>query len=249
MSEYPITLGHSEAHERLTARVYVDPDGAGYISLGNVAEYRYTPTRNTIERRVAEKGYVRVDDELISDVKEAWEFVLDEEDANTARFLRLAAGATVVTQSAATGSISVLTDVQRGRWYDIGLRRLSAVTVQVSSQTKVEGRDYVIDRDAGMIYIVPTGTITDGSDVTVTHDVAQMTHHSFATLSQVRFTGPVLIHEFNQHDPAPLREISFTGVIIATAFPEQTGEIGRWTVRVTARTKPVIKKRYSLQPN
>jgi hypothetical protein len=248
MSNYPIVLGHTEAHERLTARVYYDPDGSGYLSLGNIVEYRYTPTRNTIERKISEKGWVRVEDELVVDVKEAWECVLDEEDADTARFLRLATPAATVTQSAASAGIGLVSNVKQGRYYDIGLRRLSNVTVKVGASTKTEGTDYILDRDAGILYIVPGGSIADNSTVEVTSDVPEVKHQVWTGLRQVRFGGPVMIHEFNQHDPAPLREIRFTGVIIATAFPEHTGEIGRWTVRITARTVPTIRKRFSRTP-
>jgi len=246
MAQYPIALGHTEAHERLTARVFIDPDGSGYVSLGNIIEYRYTPTRETIERRVAEKGYLLTDDEQIQTVKEAWEFTLDEEDAQTAQFLRLASQGADIDQAAESDGSATVSAVQPGRWYDIGVRRLTALTVTVDSAEKTEGVDYDVDLDAGMIYIRPDGSIAAESDLSITYSSEEYKAQTFTGVSQVRFAGPVIIQEFSAHDGAPLRDIRFTGLLIATAYPEQTGEYGRWTVRVTARTKPSVTKRYSL---
>ncbi|MCZ7635754.1 MAG: hypothetical protein M5U12_06735 [Verrucomicrobia bacterium] len=53
-----ITLGHIEAHEKLTARVLFKPNGqSAYVDLGNVKEYSEAHERTAVTRVVAEAGF------------------------------------------------------------------------------------------------------------------------------------------------------------------------------------------------
>lgn len=51
------------------------------------------------------------------------------------------------------------------------------------------------------------------------------------------------ILESNQFSGVPLRDISFTGILSVTAWPEQSGEFGKYTVRATATGTPTVKRR------
>ena len=86
-------------------------------------------------------------------------------------------------------------------------------------------------------------TITDGDDLSLTLGNSEVSFQSYTGNSQVLFRGSVRILETNQFSGVPLREITFTGVLSVTAWPEQSGEFGKYTVRATATGIPTIKHR------
>lgn len=243
----PITLGHIEAHEKLTARVFVQPTGeSGYIDCGNVADYKHAPEKQYKTRMVAEGGFRRVNDEQVDTVHDRWEFTLDELDAFNHRLLHLAKAPSTVTQAittAPTGTAS-LTGVVKGRCYFIGAVGLNTVVVKKGLTTLVEGTDYTVDPGAGVLTLLPGSvTLSDGDDLSVTFGNAAVTFESYTGNSQLLFRGSVRILESNQFSGVPLREITFAGILSATAWPEQSGEFGKYTVRATATGTPTIKRR------
>jgi len=243
----PITLGHIEAHEKLTARLFVEPSGeSGFIDCGNVADYKHAPEKQYKTRMVAEGGYRRVNDEQVDTIHDRWEFTLDEMDVFNHRLLHLAQSPTAVVQSATTapaGTASI-TGITKGRCYFIGAVGLDTVVVTKGVTTLVEGTDYTMDLKAGVITILPGGvTLVDGDDIALTFGNVAVDFESYTSNSQVLFRGTVRILETNQFSGVPLREISFSGNLSITAWPEQSGEFGKYTVRATPTTVPTIKRR------
>ncbi|HNQ88381.1 MAG TPA: hypothetical protein PKM73_07205 [Verrucomicrobiota bacterium] len=243
-----IALGHIEAHEKLTARLFVQPSSeSGYIDCGNVADYKHAPEKQYKTRMVAEGGFRRVNDEQLDTVHDRWEFTLDEMDVFNHRLLHLAQSPASVSQAAATapaGTASI-TGIKKGRCYFAGAVGLNTVVVKKGVTTLVEGTDYTIDLNTGVLTILATGsTLTDGDDISLTFGNAAQTFESYTANSQVLFRGAVRILETNQFSGVPLREISFTGCLTVTAWPEQTGEFGKYTVRATPTSAPTIKRRY-----
>ena len=242
-----ITLGHIEAHEKLTARLFVQPTGeSGYVDCGNVADYKHAPEKQYKTRMVAEGGFRRVNDEQVDTVHDRWEFTLDELDAFNHRLLHLARAPGTVTQSATTApsGTASLTGVVKGRCYFIGAVGLNTVVVKKGVTTLVEGTDYTLDLGAGVLTVLPASvTVSDGDDLSVTFGNTAVTFESYTGNSQVLFRGSVRILESNQFSGVPLREITFTGILSATAWPEQSGEFGKYTVRATATGTPTIKRR------
>lgn len=80
----------ADAWQHLTARIYFDPDGLGYRSLGNVRNYAQAPEGGLRTRNAENKGCVRVNDEQADELSQTWTFELDEDDADTAQMFRLA---------------------------------------------------------------------------------------------------------------------------------------------------------------
>ena len=87
-------------------------------------------------------------------------------------------------------------------------------------------------------------TLSDGDDLSLTFGNQALTFESYTANSQVLFRGSIRILETNQLSGIPLREISFTGCLSVTAWPEQSGEFGKYTVRATPTTVPSIRRRY-----
>ncbi len=81
-----------------------------------------------------------------------------------------------VAQSSATGSTVEFDSVQPGRYYDVGRRAISAVTVEDdTTPTPVVfdvNDDYTVDAARGLIYIVPGGAITAGTNIVVEFNAA-----------------------------------------------------------------------------
>ena len=242
-----ITLGHIEAHEKLTARLFVQPTGeSGYIDCGNVADYKHTPEKQYKTRMAAEGGFRRVNDEQLDTVHDRWEFTLDEVDVFNHRLLHLAQSPSTVSQAAATAPAGTasLTGITKGRCYFIGAVGLNTVVVKKGVTTLVVGTDYTVDPATGVLTILPGSvTVTDGDDVSLTFGNSAVTFESYTGNSQVLFRGSVRILETNQFSGVPLREVSFTGVLSVTAWPEQSGEFGKYTVRATATSTPIVKRR------
>ena len=242
-----ITLGHIEAHEKLTARLFVQPTGeSGYIDCGNVADYKHTPEKQYKTRMAAEGGFRRVNDEQLDTVHDRWEFTLDEVDVFNHRLLHLAQSPSTVSQAATTAPTGTasLTGITKGRCYFIGAVSLNTVVVKKGVTTLVVGTDYTVDPATGVLTILPGSvTVTDGDDVSLTFGNSAVTFESYTGNSQVLFRGSVRILETNQFSGVPLREVSFTGVLSVTAWPEQSGEFGKYTVRATATSTPIVKRR------
>ena len=242
-----ITLGHIEAHEKLTARLFVQPTGeSGYVDCGNVADYKHTPEKQYKTRMVAEGGFRRVNDEQVDTVHDRWEFTLDEVDTFNHRLLHLARDPSTVGQLAKTAPAGTasLTGVTKGRCYFVGAVGLNTVVVKKGVTTLVEGTDYAIDLGAGVLTVLPTSAlVVEGDDLSLTFGNLELEFESYAGNSQMLFRGGIRILETNQFSGVPLREISFTGLLSVTAWPEQSGEFGKYTVRATATGTPTIKRR------
>lgn len=76
-----------------------------------------------------------------------------------------------VAQAGATGATIVFEGVKQGRYYDVGQRALSAVSVTDNGSTPVTydlTDDYTVDAARGLIYIVPGGDIADDSEIEIT---------------------------------------------------------------------------------
>lgn len=88
------------------------------------------------------------------------------------------------TQTAATAATETLTDVKRGRYYQLGMNSVTpdgvgavenvTVTNVAASVTMVD--NYEVDASHGRIYILPNATdIDDGDDLTITYDTVMQT--------------------------------------------------------------------------
>lgn len=255
MALQSITLGHIEAHEKLTARLFllpdvdsvagdVDTENTGYRNLGNVLDYKYAPERQYRTRMRADNGVRIANDEEVDTVHDRWEFTLDEAGKLNLELLGLSAQTTDVSQSATNGVTVQIAKAGLNQYHPLGASNISSVTVTDSVPTTYdEGDDYTVDLDTGMLYIPTGSSITPGTTLNVTFNRGARTFQQFNHHQTFRFEGTVLIMEMNQHSKEPLRIIQFRGTMVVTAYPEQTGEFGKYVVRVTPLESPVWMRR------
>ncbi len=245
----PILIGDTEAHEKLTARVYFLRDGdPAYCDLGNVKEYNEAHEYAAVTRVVAEKGYRRTSDEQLDVVTAAWEFTLDELDAPLIRALKLGTQGANVEQAAApapTGSTGIL-NCARDVWYNLGAFGVSEVVAKIPGVGEGEfftlpTAAYVLDTGAGKIKFV--NDLVVGVSVTLTYGKPAVTFEAFTGLDSPQTQGFAQIFEYNQFSEIPLRVTECRATLRATEFPTQSGEFGTYKLRLTALSKPVIKRR------
>ncbi|MCP5525010.1 MAG: hypothetical protein H7A46_26095 [Verrucomicrobiales bacterium] len=242
----PITIGHIEAHEKLTARLFYQPHGeTGFIDAGNVGDYKYAPEKSYVGRMRSEGGAKYLSDEQADTISDRWEFTLDEHDVLNQKLVFLATKGSDAVQAevAAPTGTATITSVTPGRSYFVGKVGLNTVVAKVAAVTLVEGTDYLIDTAAGILTVIDGGGVNQDDDVDLTFGCAAVTHQVFTGQDNPLFRGSLVILEINQFSKVPLREIAFTGVIYLTAWPEQSGEFGKYTARAVPTTKPTIKRR------
>jgi hypothetical protein len=243
-----IYAGHHEAHELLTHRVFLKLTGEnGFIDLGNVKDFKNASDRQTKTHMSASKGVRTVDDEQIDTVHNKFEFTLDEFTPDNERFIHLASKGANVTQGAvvAPAGTAQFTNVVLDRVYFVGPLDLNTVVVKVGVATKVLDTDYTLDPKSGAIKILASGTIAAGATVDVTFGNAQVLTNTFSANEQVRFTGDYRIEEYNQDSGIPLRTITGNGTLIVTTPPEHSGDMAKFTCRLTSRSKPKVVKRHA----
>lgn len=259
MASTAITLGHVEAHEKLTARLYFKPDTdsnggvadvnfSGYYDLGNVLDYKFTPERTYRTRMRTLPGARIVNDEEVDTVHDRWEFTLDESDRLTQELLTLGQNTSGVTQDEATAPAGTYSIAKANKdcWYWVGKTALNTVVVKKNVTALTLNTDYTVDADAGLIRLLPGASgFTNGDTLAVTFGCPARFWQTWDNHLKLRWEGSILIHESNQHSKEVLRSTSFRGVIMATAFPEQTGEFGKFVLRATPLEAPTALRRYS----
>lgn len=242
----PINLGHVEAHEKLTARLFWKPIGeVGYIDAGAVREYRDASQRTLVTRVRCEQGTRYVDAEEAGIDHEAYEFLLDERVPNQERLIKLAQDQSDQSQNSVEGTTATFESVKLGRWYDIGAWNI--VNVHVASSlggTAIEGTDYNIDKRNGRIELLENAGISEGEDVVLTFDQPGMTLEKRRTQQNPVFFCDILIELHNQYSKMWLRRKAFQGFINVTEFPTHSGEFSAYRAKVTSRGPVTVLKRH-----
>lgn len=240
-----IKLGHVEAHEKLTARLFWRPIGEiGYIDAGNVREYRDASTRTLVTRVRAEQGTRYVDTEEAGTDHEAYEFLLDERVPNQERLIKLAQDQSDQRQNAVEGTTATFESVTLGRWYDIGAYGIA--NARVHSQLggiAQEGTDYNIDLKNGRIELLEDAGISEGDDVVITFDQPGMRFEKRLTQKNPVFFCDIVIELHNQYSKMWLRRKAFQGFVNVIEFPTHGGEFASYRAKVTSRGPVTVLKR------
>lgn len=137
------------------------------------------------------------------------------------------------TLTQTTGSVTaetITTSSKQGRWYPTAKRSISSLIVKVAAATKTLGTDYDQDLVTGRVKILPGGTITDGSTVTVDYSYATLNLNTViggnasTVEGYLRFIG----------DPAagPKYEVEVWRVSVAPDGPVQfiQDDFGNWSL-------------------
>lgn len=241
----PIVIGHQEAHEKLTARIFWRRNGtSGYNDAGNVKEYANATSRSLVTRARADNGGRHVNDEQADLNHESYTFLLDELDASQQALLFAGQQQSNQSQLNSEGATAALTDVQLGKWYPIGAYGIANVVANASSSGQLdEGTDYELDTENGRIHFLRDATLSNGETVTLTFDQPALELEKFETQSQLLTYCDVIVEEHNQFSGMFLRRWTATGFLNVVEFPQQTGEFGSYRVKFTPNAPITVLKR------
>jgi hypothetical protein len=99
---------------------------------------------------------------------------LDEFDRNMLAYWLLGQDATK-NQTLQAGATVSHDNVVKGRYYEIGARRVTAVSVTRGSDTLVLNTDYTLNSEFGVIGLMKSGSIVDGDDIVITYSRPALT--------------------------------------------------------------------------
>lgn len=129
------------------------------------------------------------------------------------------------TQAATPVVDEEITDVQKGRYYYVGVTASNpvgvgeisptGVSVKVASSSMVLGTDYEVDHKRGRIYIIPGGAIADDADIKVSYTPVAKTYtriNSGNNAIRGRFRIEACnVDGINRDTIIPLMDVSPTG--------------------------------------
>lgn len=250
MSQRPITLGHPEAHEKLTGRLFWKQCGEpGYIDAGNVPEYSDSTTRSLVSRPSARRGARHVNNEQTDVDHQSFSFLLDERVPEQEALIRLAnKNTTDQEQLAGEGATATIENVGQNMWHEIGVYNIANVRVTASQGGEMEAdTDFEIDKENGRIKVIRGGGIGNGETLSLTFDKPAITLQTQASRYKPLFYCDIIIEETNQYHRLCLRRLTFKGYVNVTEFPSHSGEFGKYRVKVTPAEKITILKRPEAQ--
>lgn len=241
----PITINHPEAHEKLTGRLFWREVGSvkGYNDAGNVLEYTDASSRTLVVRHRSQQGARFTNDEQTDVAHDAWSMVLDENVAEQSRLIRLVRSTSEQRQRAVEAASATLEEVQADRWFDIGAFLIANWQVSGLAGILTEGDDYQIDAKNGRLQVVAGGSVVNGESLTITFDEPALRQQKQTGQTKPAFRCEVVLEETNQHNPMFLRRHTFTAMLNMQEFAAQTGEFGKYKLKVTPTTQVLTTKR------
>ncbi len=159
----------------------------GYLDLGNIVNPSVNSTTQLLEHFTSRRG-VRVKDRVeITQQQYDIQFSLDELNVQNLNLVFRGGAITDFIQTAGSvsaGSESVQLVADKG--VKLANKKISNVVVKSGSTTFVEGVDYHLDADIGLITGLSCGgALYGGGDVTVDYDYADITGKQFDVGKQV----------------------------------------------------------------
>lgn len=184
-------------------RIYFDSFAAGTKNktgeryFGNTPSFSLTMESETLDHFDSDGGIRVKDDSVLLELNRTGSFTTDNIDVENVALFLLGA-ASVLAQTATPVVDEQINDVLKDRYYQLGasptnpsgVRNVSAVTVTVAPSTPATlNTDYTIDLTLGLLYIVPTGTIADGSDLLVDYTPAAVSRQRIITAANAAIDG------------------------------------------------------------
>lgn len=193
-------------------RVYFDPflpgtkTKTGQRYLGNTPELSMTSESENLDHFDADNGIRIKDDSMLLELNRTGAFVTDHiSPENLALFFL--GDASVLTQASATAQTYAITDVKKGRRYQIGatalapagVRGLANVTVESvpAGTTYTAGTDYTVNLDNGGLVILDGGTIAEDSDISVEYDATATSYNRVVTADNAEIYGAMFLESRN----------------------------------------------------
>lgn len=178
--------------------------GNGQRYFGNTPEFNLTSESETLDHFDSDNGIRNKDDSVLLELTRSGTFITDHiSPENLALFFL--GESSVVAQASATNLAYQITDVQKGRRYQIGatgaapagVRGLANVSVQVGVSVKVEGTDYTVDLNTGGLVILAAGSIANDATVDVEYDTIATSYNRVVSADDAEIYGALYVESTN----------------------------------------------------
>lgn len=158
--------------------------GHGEIYFAQSTEFSFTVASETLDHYDADEGLNVLDDQVMTQVDVTGALSTDDVSMEKLALFLLADSVTTVTQTAQTGVTTTLTDVKRGRYFQLGatdtmpqgLRDVTVTAVTKSGTAVAQATNWSQSTDdikLGRIYIEAAAPgIADLDDLVVTYSIA-----------------------------------------------------------------------------
>ena len=228
----------------------------GALFAGTVDELSITPSSDFIEKR----SMIDPTNSLLSRVETTRTMELNITAAEWKKeVLGLGLDATVAEYTqAATPVVDETWTIssKKDRWYfpPNGQRKIGSVTVKVSPSTvKTEGTDYVYDIETGGIYIIPAGSIADGSTLLMSYTPTLLSAGSGITqlnigaagtqLAEVRFVADPLVGAIHE---LLLYKVHFAASDLVSFLGQEYGTVSLKGLLLEPVTKKYAGSKYGV---
>lgn len=184
MAKQNYTLGRGKVY----VSRYVDgaPTGA-YRYIGNTPEFSLNIESETLDHYSSDEGIREKDDSVPLEVNRTGSLTTDNIDPKNVALFFFGQESTVAQASVAS-AVETLTGIESGRSYKLGVTASNpagyfgidpagfAVAVNGGGTALVEGTDYDVDLDNGMVHFLDSSTVAvDDADIDVTYAVLAST--------------------------------------------------------------------------
>ncbi len=151
----------------------------GFEDFGNVKDFSLTVKTEKLEHYSSVSGIKVKDAEIVKSQDFNVSFEIDELRIETLEKFALASRTD--TNITAGTAVETVNGVKQGFWYKLAHEKIKTTPTPVvtndaaSPITYAEGVDYEIDYEAGAIYIVPGGNITNGTNLKIDYSYDALT--------------------------------------------------------------------------
>ncbi|MEM2566941.1 MAG: hypothetical protein QXH20_00495 [Candidatus Bathyarchaeia archaeon] len=162
------------------------PNSIAYEDFGNVTDFTISVKIDKLEHYSTASGIKVKDAEIVKQLDFNIKIEVDELRRSTLEKFILGQ-TTVSTISAGTVTDETINGVRQGFWYKLAHENIKTSPAPVVTNdaltptTYTEGTDYIIDYQAGAIYIVPEGSIPDNTNLKV--------DYSYDTIQKAEIVG------------------------------------------------------------
>lgn len=162
------------------------PGSNAYEDFGNVTEFTLSVKIDKLEHYSTASGIKVKDAEIVKQLDYNLKIEIDELRRSTLEKFILGQ-TTTTTITAGTVTDELISGVRQGFWYKLAHEKIKTSPAPVVTNdaaaptTYTANTDYVIDYEAGAIYIVPGGAITDGTNLKV--------DYSYDAMEKAEITG------------------------------------------------------------
>lgn len=242
-----------EAALRGTTRVLFKRKGETHvIDLGNTMKLTHAPDIQRVEHKISQvgdagRGWVRGISNQLHGLSDKFTFTASDWTDDTLRLLHLGGLAVANNQAANLARAVAITDVEKGRTYDLGGTGLTGHNLTFGGATKTEGVDFTIDYASGLLTILSGGTIVSGTDdVAGTIALPAQNFKRVTGATEVQTTGSLKVEVWDSgSDKHPRRIINCSDVevYITSRGDVEPGKFNEWTGEIYLRRNPTIDER------